>query len=252
MDPTSSLLLERLDQILAGVNGIASSGISSALSPGTVHSPATHNTSASFGNLEVFNESSRDYLQIPACVTTADAALTWPVFEGQFSPDALVGIIFNPEDSPVESSRAFDPRSHHPDSVSDDTYQVPGGLQSLPDERIPLLIDKFLECVHTKNPILDVDALLRYGRKAAENGLSWDAPSCLVLIACALGSIAHPFEFAATNTLEGRASPGLTSSSLFARELAQAESCYVLACRRLGLLKQTVLGAQCHFYTGGE
>ena len=244
-------MLERLDQILAGVNSIASS-IPPASSPETVHSTATRPTQTSFGSLEVFNESSRDYLQIPACVTTADAALTWPVFEGRFSPDTLVGIIFNSGEHDIDRSPSSETQNNHSHPASDDTYHVPGGLQFLPDERIPILIDRFLECVHTKNPILDVDALLRYGRKAAENGLGWDAPSCLVLIACALGSIAHPFDFAPSNEMVEGSSPGLNSSSLFARELTQAESCYVLACRRLGLLKQTVLGAQCHFYTGGE
>jgi hypothetical protein len=130
----------------------------------------------------------------------------------------------------------------------------------LPDERIPTLIDRFLQNVHTKNPLLDVDALVRWGRAAAEHGLGWDAPSCLVLLACALGSCSYPFiESTAVDSIGGAVlSPGApripetTSSVLYARELRQAESCFILACRRIGLLKYSVLGAQCHFYAGGN
>lgn len=138
---------------------------------------------------------------------------------------------------------------------------VPGGLQPLPDEKIPFLIDNFLQNVHTKNPILDVELLLKNGRKAAEVGLGWDAPSCLVLLACALGSIARPFEQSLTmvetisnpDSSSGRLCHDPVSSAiLFAKDLQQAESCYVLACRRIGLLKNTILGAQCHFFAGGQ
>ncbi len=201
------------------------------------------NFSASSGSqhVETVHEISKDYLRIPTCNTTADSVLTWPIFEARFPPEYLIDILL---ESP----------SHKPDQgVWSDTLTVPGGLEPIPDERIPSLVDKFLEDVHTKNPILDVEALVRYGRRAVTNGLGWDAPSCLVLLACALGSIAIPFEVSTANqsTIELNA-PGITSSSAFAKELQQAESCYALACRRLGLLRQTILGAHCYFFSAGE
>jgi hypothetical protein len=195
--------------------------------------------------LDPLNEGSRDYLKILSCKTTADATLTWPIFGGNFPQDTFIGVLFNPEEPNDIGSR----------SDNTDTLQVPGGLLSLPDERIPILIERFLECVHTKNPILDVESLLLHGRRAAENGLGWDAHSCLILLACALGCVAYPFDpktdVGSEIFLETEDS-SLPSSSLFSRELQLAESCYVLACRRLGLLKYTVLGAQCHFFAGGK
>jgi hypothetical protein len=210
-------------------------------SPRICHLSSARESSRSIQSSDVLNESSRDYLKILCCKTTADAALTWPIFGGNFPQDALVGIIFNADKLDDESTR--------------DTHQVPGGLQSLPDERIPILIERFLECVHTKNPILDVESLVHHGRRAAENGLGWDAHSCLILLSCALGCIAYPFEpetRGSYETLLEHEALSPSSSSLFSRELQLAESCYVLACRRLGILKHTVLGAQCHFFAGGK
>jgi hypothetical protein len=203
-------------------------------------------------------EPSRDYLQIPPHRTTADTVLTWPIFWGRYEPNKLIETLF------VPSRYASDSSSSHATGdewIAKDLMVVPGGLRSLPDEKIPSLIDNFLQNVHTKNPILDVEYLVRQGRKAAENGLGWDAPSCLVLLACALGTIARPFDQClATAETAGR--PGLlsrppsheavSSATLFAKDLQLAESCYVLACRRIGLLKFTILGAQCHFFAGGR
>jgi hypothetical protein len=209
-------------------------------------------------------EPSKDYLHVPPCRGNADSVLTWPIFNHEFPPDSLIGVYFKPSDryshtdlnGNMGSSNTYLPAAE----TSSDTWTVPGGFQSLPDERIPTLIDRFLQNVHTKNPLLDVDALVRWGRAAAEHGLGWDAPSCLVLLVCALGSVSYPFvESTAVDAIGGNViSPGgvpiteTTSSVLYARELRQAESCYILACRRIGLLKYSVLGAQCHFYAGGK
>ena len=185
---------------------------------------------------------SKDYLRVPAGTSSADTMLTWPVFKGKFLPQCIVRTVFRPKD-PAENEG---PIGH-----GTDTIMVRNGLIPLADERIPTLIDRFLENVHTKNPILDTDALVRYGREAAANGPSWDAPSCLVLLACALGAVSHPFNAAVVDQLEGTSESSASSSLIFERELQQAESCYILACRRLGLLKQTVLGSHCYFFSGG-
>ena len=130
----------------------------------------------------------------------------------------------------------------------------------LPDEeRIPSLVDNFLQNVHTKNPILDVKSLVRHSRHCAKHGLSYDAWSCLVLLACALGSVAKPFDTAAPlppivrpESIVLAQAPPPASADIFAKELHQGESYFILACRRLGGLKHTMLGAQCQFYAGGE
>jgi hypothetical protein len=48
------------------------------------------------------------------------------------------------------------------------------GLISLADERIPSLIDNFLQTVCTQNPTLNVENIVLHGRKAAEHGPGWN------------------------------------------------------------------------------
>jgi hypothetical protein len=160
--------------------------------------------------------------------------LTWPVFGGRFEPNHLIQpLLCNPD---VSDSRT------HSSSVSEkDNYALATSIGPLEDERIPALVDSFLLNVHTKNPVLDVETLIVKSREASTRGLGYDAHSCITLLACALGSIAKPFQTDA-------AIPKVATP----KELQIGEQCFVLACRRLGLLKQTVLAAQCHFFAGGK
>ncbi|KAM0717786.1 hypothetical protein Q7P37_006118 [Cladosporium fusiforme] len=166
-------------------------------------------------------EPAKDFLQIPAQKTSADVVLTWPIFEGQFSLNCLVEVLFTPERDEETSS---------------------GGLDLHNGTRVVTLVEQFLQNVHTKNPILDVELLLSQTRRVALEGFGNDASSCLVLIACALGSIAVPFESSPSSHHQGdEKPPGFVE---------QAQSYFRLALLRLGLLRPTILGVQCYFYAG--
>lgn len=182
-------------------------------------------------------ESSKDFLQIPAHRTTADSVLTWPVFEGRFPSMSLVGFFFVSHDSPVHGSRQ-----------GAEYFTTEGGLEPVSEEQLPSLVDGFLQNVHTKNPILDVEGIVVQARKVASEGLRWDPWSCLVLVAAALGAIAKPFHAGVIGSPESLA-PIRTASE---EDLRRGESCFVLACRRLGSLKPSLLGSQCYFFAGGE
>ncbi|KFY25858.1 hypothetical protein V493_04410 [Pseudogymnoascus sp. VKM F-4281 (FW-2241)] len=241
--PIPAQLMNRLDQILAGVQGITASlrpqdyshekKIQDPVTGSPRHSEISSMT-PSFQQPATIDDAQKDYLRIPSTNTTADTILTWPIFAGEYPPGYLIEAILGKGED--DKSDAFVVRH--------------GEFESLSDERIPSLIDRFLRNVHTKNPILDVDALLQYGQTAAANGPGWDAPSCLVLLACALGSISFSFETSIANQSQmSSAGSTPTSASTYKKELRQAESCYALACRRLGLLKHTIIGAQCYFYS---
>jgi hypothetical protein len=190
-------------------------------------------------------EPSRDFLQIPPHRTSADNVLCWEIFDGQYDQNSLISVLF-----------PSDPATLNP--AEDDVFAPSGTFKPVQEERIPNLIDNFLQNVHTKNPVLNVERLVKEGRKAAQQGVGWDAWSCLVLLACALGSVAKPFAIA------DALSPGAAdfaiavhtdvpgSRFVFARELEDGESYFLLASRRLGTLKHTLQGAQCHFLAGGE
>lgn len=195
-------------------------------------------------------EPSRDFLQIPPHLMSADTILEWPIFQEKYPREALIGGLFQPREN-------TEPSAGESSNVApvDDFIRF-RGLLALDDERIPSIIDRFLQNIHTKNPILDVESLVKHGRKCAEHGVGWDGLSCLVLLACALGSIARPFDTAiAQQTALPQAnlekeSPSVRSLDIHAQELHQGESYFALACRRLGLLKPTMIGAQCHFFAG--
>lgn len=188
-------------------------------------------------------EPSRDFLQIPQHAASADTVLRWEIFEQKFPPNALIGNLFQPNLA----------------DTTDDVITTPSRLTPLDEETIPSLIDRFLQNVHTKNPILDVEALVKHGRRCADQGIGWDGRSCLVLMACALGSVAKPFDKPIPQTGniyrgsdDPMRGPAASSARMYAKELQQADSCFALACRRLGSLKYSLLGAQCHFFAGGE
>lgn len=155
---------------------------------------------------------------------------------------ALIGVLF----TPVRNDQAPDL------TPPSDSLTVAGGLMPPNEEMIPLLVDRFLENVHTKNPVLDVEQLVKQSRIIASRGLGWDAWSCLVLLAAALGTIGKPFDAAVTTTPMGVNSSWINDAPATPKELQQAESYFALACRRLGSLKHSILGAQCYFFAGGK
>ncbi|CAG8934760.1 unnamed protein product [Penicillium salamii] len=186
----------------------------------------------------------RDYLQIPASRCSADTVLTWPIFGGRFRESFLITTLFQYSHGAAEERAG-------------DAWAVPDGLRFTPDEQIPTLVDRFIQNVHTKNPILDLEALIRSGRHAAEIGLQWDAQSCLVLLTCALGSISQPFTFSTQGPHTASPFPDPSEptagipKSTSATQLREGEAFFTLACRRIGLLRYSVIGAQCHFFAGG-
>ncbi|KAL4821228.1 hypothetical protein BDW67DRAFT_45996 [Aspergillus spinulosporus] len=110
------------------------------------------------------------------------------------------------------------------------------------EEDVPSLIERFLENVHTKNPILDPSELRKLSRRLGENGFQWDGPSCLIFICCALGAIARPF------SLE---TPGPQDTPrLNGRDYATGESYYTAARKRIGLLDSSIITIQCAFLIG--
>lgn len=117
----------------------------------------------------------------------------------------------------------------------------PGG-RGICEEDIPALIDRFLRNVHTKNPILDTDELRKMCRRVREDGFDWNAPSCLILIGCALGAIARPFAVGATITQ--------STSRQDAPNYGTAESYYNAARKRIGLLDTSIVTIQCAFLIG--
>ncbi|KFA51608.1 hypothetical protein S40293_03937 [Stachybotrys chartarum IBT 40293] len=109
---------------------------------------------------------------------------------------------------------------------------------------VPGLIENFLKNVHSKCPILNPDELRVHGANLVENGLSWDATSCQVLLACALGAISCPWNIEEDNDFATRRPS--SALCLVAREYFEA------AQKRLGPLytSPSLIAVQCIYMAG--
>ncbi|KAL2860710.1 uncharacterized protein BJX67DRAFT_386398 [Aspergillus lucknowensis] len=140
---------------------------------------------------------------------------------------------------PREVDRLFFNRAEARESVDRLATSTSRGIR---EEDVPSLIENFLENVHTKNPILDPHELRGLCRRIGEDGFQWDGPSCLILIACALGTISRRFSPEA---------PGLQDASrLDTHDRATSESYYTAARKRIGLLDPSIIAIQCSFLIG--
>ncbi|KAG4422949.1 hypothetical protein IFR04_003861 [Cadophora malorum] len=109
------------------------------------------------------------------------------------------------------------------------------------------LLENFWRGVHSKNPILNKDEVKRFMHQVCLDGISWDAQSCLVLLVCALGTLATEFGPASPGQVEER---DLKASDR--RRVAQAQPYFAAAQKRLGVClgRRGILEAQCFFYCG--
>ncbi|KAL2830036.1 hypothetical protein BDW59DRAFT_29634 [Aspergillus cavernicola] len=151
--------------------------------------------------------------------------LQWPSLRDLCEPCEVDKLFFNPA-PPEESTEAA----------------APSSSRGIREEDVPSLIQSFLENVHTKNPILDPNELRNMSRYIGEDGFQWNGPSCLILIACALGTISRPFSID---------TPGPQDTSrLDARDYTTSESYYTAARKRIGLLDSSIIAIQCAFLIG--
>ncbi|KAK9236405.1 hypothetical protein V1525DRAFT_217083 [Lipomyces kononenkoae] len=227
-DPASLVIIDRLDQIMSSFD---------KLQQATGLVPVPGQTMRTPWQGETVDRSSRslDYLisslKVPSSGVGPDMILAWPVFQNQFVPDFL--------DREVAQA-----------ALEDDDA---GGTLSRVDEpdmgndRISDLIERFLNYVHVKNPVLNIASLRLSAQIVAERGIDWDGRSCLVLLACALGCVGGPL-FSGQDPAQG-VTPSVSHSPQMA-SFHHAEIYYQAAIKRLGLLSNGLLSAQCWFFSG--
>ncbi|KAM9883608.1 vegetative cell wall protein gp1 [Verticillium dahliae] len=249
-DPASIAILDKLNQVLSRLDRLPSS-------PGQGHgglvaelSYAANSTPSNSVPLEPRRTTdeapvevqtiSRDDLSIPSAKTTCEAVLQWPVLECCYPPNYIIDAVF--ETGIVDS----DSDEEDEKESSNLSLLNKSRRHGFNEEDVLPLVQRFLDLVHTKNPVLEADTLWSYARRVAEDGLKWDSRSCMVLLACALGSVARSFPEGTSTP-----SPGATSSlKSQAESLHSGEVYYNLARRRFGLLQKGLLEPQCHFFAG--
>ncbi|KNG45557.1 hypothetical protein TW65_07808 [Stemphylium lycopersici] len=155
-----------------------------------ITSPMSHHP-----NLTVHDD---QYEQSPlnCCAKSSEDVLEWPVFQRRYDRHSIETLIFEPT-SPSEATNISGISSKILPSAAQAAYDDPReGLAKgigICEDDVPNLVEKFLVNVHVKNPIFDPEYLRDMAREVAEDGFGWKAPSCLVLIVCALASISSHF-----------------------------------------------------------
>lgn len=112
-----------------------------------------------------------DGLQVPSSFASTDSILTWPVFGNRFGQGHIIDELFIAEH--LACQPVLQPGLGH-DSLKFSTRGVH-------EEDIPMLVDRFLHYVHTKNPILNPEWVRRKASATRENGIEWDAECCIVV-----------------------------------------------------------------------
>lgn len=120
------------------------------------------------------------------------------------------------------------------------------GSYSLPDTSFPQLAwleAKYIDVLHIKNPIIDLDELHHMILYIAEHGFDWSTQACLVALVCANAAITGPHGGFA-NRLEAHSSPGQDQKSA---EMELSMQFWSVAIKRLGYssAQNSVQAAQC-------
>lgn len=114
-----------------------------------------------------------DIPEFPAASLNCESVMRWPIFSG------LV-----PETQSLVLESGYDDVSDLYSKYSGDAFtQSRRGTyaKALQEDNFVPLSKRFLAYVHVKNPILEVASFKAHVKDAAENGLRWDGPSCLVV-----------------------------------------------------------------------
>lgn len=227
-----------------------------------ITSPMSHHP-----NLTVHDD---QYEQSPlnCCAKSSEDVLEWPVFQRRYDRHSIETLIFEPT-SPSEATNISGISSKILPSAAQAAYDDPReGLAKgigICEDDVPNLVEKFLVNVHVKNPIFDPEYLRDMAREVAEDGFGWKAPSCLVvsgspyvelwdanvaqLIVCALASISSHFVHE-SSLGSSREAASMDHSLANTLGYGKAEAYYTAACKRIGLLRNTLLATECYFIAG--
>ena len=176
-DAASILILDRLNQVISRLDDIppgpemrasdTPASLEAVRAPEPPDQSATHSLDP--------GQNSYNALRIPASRTTADAVLDWPIFASRYPKSYLIDAVFEAEAENEDSDNeetALNRTRHH---------GLSNKGRGINEDDIPQLVRAFLELVHIKNPVVDVDTVWTYAHRVAEDGLKWDSASCLVV-----------------------------------------------------------------------
>ncbi|KAI2865170.1 transcriptional regulator family: Fungal Specific TF [Aspergillus niger] len=209
-DPATIAILDRLAEIQQSLNSLNSGEVTALSLDGpqkeymTDVDPRTPQTVS---------------LRIPAAKICPDAILSWPILRDVRLQASLNSLTLADHDHGVEEVASSD----------------------LNLALIPGLIDRFLQFVHVKNPVVDTVALRQSAVTVEVGESSRNSHSCLVFLACALGCLAGPLRYDDLSVeRDDHAESRHTTGEQFYRKALES----------ISLPGDRILTAQCWFLSG--
>ncbi|GLA90175.1 hypothetical protein AtubIFM56815_005738 [Aspergillus tubingensis] len=210
-DPATIAILDRLTEIQQSLNSINPEGVTAALP--LKGPPKQYTADLSPQTPQTVS------LKIPAARICPDAILSWPIFQEVRLQTTLNSLTLADHDHGLEEVANTDVN-----------------LALIPD-----LIDRFLQFVHVKNPVVNTVVLRQSAVRVEVSETSQNAHSCLVFLACALGCLASPLQYDYRSAERDDHAESLR---------ATGEQFYQKALERLSLPGDRILTTQCWFLSG--
>ncbi|KEF59381.1 uncharacterized protein A1O9_04225 [Exophiala aquamarina CBS 119918] len=190
----------------------------------------------------------------PYRAARCEAIVRWPIFKDWLSEkETRIESFLHEADGLAPDGDDIDQPELGPlwrplplDQTRRDPRGIPGPV--IDEEDCVPLCKGFLSHVHFRNPILEPKELMSYAKEVAQNGIGWDARSCLVLavsaISCILSSKEPPLEHIQNCPTHA---PTL-SDRILADPGGVAEAFSQAAKKRIGLLGMSILDVECLFF----
>lgn len=118
---------------------------------------------------DTIDSCSSDCLEVLTAFASAECILSWPIFGGKWPRNLLSQEILIGDLVSMQSSHENSPQ------------RIKRSRQGINEENVPILVERFLKLVHSKNPVFHTRQIQEAARKIAEDGISWDASSCVVV-----------------------------------------------------------------------
>ncbi|KAM5384631.1 hypothetical protein ACJZ2D_001376 [Fusarium nematophilum] len=234
LDEIKELLLRdplKSHSVSAPATAIDPSGVVAPRDSGAADNPfpgPTPSPWARFSHISTSGSESQRRHQFPYAALRCEGLLRWPCLASVI-PEGAADIDSFPLSTGYREAR----------KIQETRYG-----RGINENALVPLCEKFLAAVYPRNPVLDDHELLRHARHAAGNGLCWDSSSCLVLLACALGSYAAPW-VKPKEQLQPFHETQL--QTMMEEDQEGAEAYYAAAQKRLGILCDSIQDIQCFF-----
>lgn len=184
-DSASIAILDRLNQVLNRLDQLPMQGV-----VGQTYVPYSLPMQASVSGVTELNppetqaevgqeHETPESLWIPSAKTAPESILAWPVFANiQPLKLPMVGAL-NDSYGQIQDDFSDGSTSRSNSSLF---LETPG----INEVDIPRLVQGFVDYVHIKNPVVDIDVLELYTQRLMKHGVRWDAASCLVVCCSAV------------------------------------------------------------------